>query len=193
MRSNVYKIKRGELALGAILAETEKVTSYNALTGKDALALRLLAEELVSMLPSMVENFDGEFWIENDGAAYELCVGLFVDDMDIATRESLIKMSSNNKNASAVGITGKIRAAFDYMVLGGSEADMIAPAGRYGFGSSVDYSQIWSLRDYKDAVSADGGEKWDELEKSIIARLATDVIVGVKGKRVSIIIKKTFE
>ena len=33
---------------------------------------------------------------------------------------------------------------------------------------------------------------WDELEKSIIANLADDVIVSVKGNRVEIEIKKNF-
>ena len=35
-------------------------------------------------------------------------------------------------------------------------------------------------------------EKWDELEKSIVAKLADDVIVGVRGKNVEIVIKKEF-
>jgi hypothetical protein len=35
-------------------------------------------------------------------------------------------------------------------------------------------------------------EKWDELEKSVIASVADDVIVGVKGKRVDIVVIKRF-
>ena len=35
-------------------------------------------------------------------------------------------------------------------------------------------------------------EAWDELEKSVIAKIADDVIVGLKGKRVDIIVKKSF-
>ena len=38
----------------------------------------------------------------------------------------------------------------------------------------------------------DNSGKWDELQKSIVAKLADDVIVGVRGKKVEIIIKKEF-
>ena len=33
---------------------------------------------------------------------------------------------------------------------------------------------------------------WDELEKSVIASVADDVIVGVKGRQANIIIVKKF-
>ena len=36
-------------------------------------------------------------------------------------------------------------------------------------------------------------ENWDELEKSIIANLADDVIVGVKGKEATIAVVKKFK
>ena len=69
---------------------------------------------------------------------------------------------------------------------------MISPAGRYGFSASIDFSQIWSLQEYRNGVQQGNGEKWDEYERSILVKLADDVIVGVKGKNVSIIIKKKF-
>ena len=36
-------------------------------------------------------------------------------------------------------------------------------------------------------------KEWDEFERSILVKLADDVVVGVKGKNVSIIIKKKFQ
>ena len=113
MKSNVCKIAKGEVDLSNLLDETEKVATYNELTEKNALTLRLLSEELVGMLPSIVENYSGEFWVENDGNSYELCVKFLVENMDVETRTRLIKVSKNNKNSSAVGILGRIREAFD--------------------------------------------------------------------------------
>jgi hypothetical protein len=49
----------------------------------------------------------------------------------------------------------------------------------------------WTLSRYKDAQK-DNAEPWDELEKSIIANLADDVIVSVKGNQIEIIIEKNF-
>ena len=59
----------------------------------------------------------------------------------------------------------------------------------------MDFSSVWSLRQYQDGVRADneqGSAEWDELERSIIVHVADDVLVGVKGNNVSIIIKKKF-
>ena len=145
------------------------------------------------MLPSIVENYSGEFWIVNNGKSYELCVKFLVSDMKIETRKRLIGVSKNNKNSSVVGITGRIRQVFDYMTIG-SDDPMISPAGKYGFATNIDFSQIWSLKQYENSIKNDEGEKdkWDELEKSILVKIADDVIVGVKGKNVDIIIKKFF-
>lgn len=190
MKSNVCKIEKGTQDLNLIFCECEKVTAYNALGHKQSLQLRLLCEELVNMLPSVVSNFSGDFWIENQENYYELCVSVRVDNMDVATRDRLIKVSKHNKNSAVVGITGKIRAVFDYMAMGGDDP-LISPAGRYGFSSNIDFTQIWSLQEYRECVQEESPE-WDELERSILTKLADDVIVGVKGKHVNIIIKKTF-
>ena len=194
MKSNICKIEKGTKDLEAILIESEKVAKYNDLDPKQTLRLRLLCEELVNMLPAIVSSFSGEFWIENDGDYYELCVGVCVENMDVSTRERLIKVSKNNKNSSVVGITGKIRAVFDYMAISGNDP-MISPAGQYGFATNIDFSQIWSLKQYRESVQSEAkaeSAEWDEFEKSIIAKIADDVIVGVKGKNVNIVIKKKF-
>ena len=57
----------------------------------------------------------------------------------------------------------------------------------------VDNSYIysWSLNSYKDNVYKEElKEASDELEYSIVANLADDILVGVKGNFVEITIKK---
>ena len=194
MKSNICKIEKDEKTLDRIFKECEKVAVYNELGPKQSLQLRLLCEELVNMLPSILSNFSGEFWIENSENSYEIYLSVNVENMDVATRERLIKVSKNNKNSSVVGITGKIRAVFDYMAMG-SNAPAMTPAGRYGFSSTTDFSQIWSLRLYRESLEQEVVRKpevWDEFERSIIVNVADDVIVGVKGNNVNIIIKKNF-
>ena len=61
----------------------------------------------------------------------------------------------------------------------------IAPSHYY-------YLRQWSLNRYKNAAE-ENGEEWDELEASIIANLADDVIVGIKGSKVDITVKKKFK
>ena len=194
MKSNVCKIEKGTRALDEIFRESEKVAKYNDLNHKQTLQLRLLSEELANILPSVISNFCGEFWIENQGDSYELCVRVRVANMDVATRERLIKVAKDQKNSSSAGMTGKIRAVFDYMAMGRQET-MISPAGRCGFSTGIDFSRIWSLRQYQAGMQQEPHEEepaWDEFERSILVKVADDVIVGVKGESVTIMIKKNF-
>ena len=57
----------------------------------------------------------------------------------------------------------------------------------------MDYEFLWRLEEYKNLVKKEEpAEAWDELEKSVIASVADDVIVGVKGRNANITIVKKF-
>ena len=69
-----------------------------------------------------------------------------------------------------------------------------------GFDASMDASPNaalygWSLKAYRAAVAKNRDsepEKWDELEKSITAKLADDVKIFIRGNNVEMVIEKTF-
>ena len=209
MKSNVCKLNKNLTCLEAVLCEVEKVTTYNDLEDKKALRLRLLAEELCGMLPGLVENFSGRFWAENDGEAYALHVELKAEDMNVDLRDELISVSKSGKNAAAKGIMGKIRAVAETMLLAAFDSD-IAPIpadGEYydynGFNMGIGYidptiayetgyTYSWSLYNYKTAVEDKKSDAYAELERSIVAKLADDIVVGVRGKNVEILVKKSF-
>ncbi len=208
MKSNICKLNEDLTCLKAVLAEVEKVTKYNGLEDKKALRLRLLAEELCGMLPGLTQNFSGEFWAENDGDGYELHVELKADDMTIDLRDELISVSKSGKNAAAKGIMGKIRAVAETMLLAASDPTLPAPLPEVefydyhgfnmGFGYidptiavETGYVYSWSLFNYKTAVE-EKEDEYAELERSIVAKLADDIIVGVRGKNVEIVVKKSF-
>ncbi len=209
MKSNICKLNEDLTCLEAVLTEVEKVTTYNGLEDKKALRLRLLAEELCGMLPGLIENFSGEFWAENDGDNYELHVELKADDMNIDLRDELISVSKSGKNAAAKGIMGKIRAVAETMLLAASDPTLppMPVDGEFydyhgfnmGFGYidptialETGYIYSWSLYNYKTAVEENEEDAYAELERSIVAKLADDIIVGVRGKNVEIIVKKSF-
>ena len=206
MKSNNCKLNKDLKCLQEVLAEVEKVTAYNGLEDKKALRLRLLAEELCGMLPGLVENFSGEFWAENDGDDYELHVELKADDMNLDLRDELISVSKSGKNAAVKGVMGKIRAVAETMLLVAFDPTLSTPVGEYydchgynmGFGFidptmavETGYVYSWSLFNYKTAVE-NKKEEYAELERSIVAKLADDIIVGVRGKNVEIVVKKSF-
>lgn len=208
MKSNICKLTQNLSCLKAVLHEVEKVTTYNGLEDKKALRLRLLAEELCGMLPGLVENFSGDFWAENDGDNYELHVELKADDMSMDVKNELISVSKSGKNAAATGIMGKIRAVAETMLLSAFDPTIPVPNEEFydcnGYNMSfgyVDYNTVyetsgyiytWSLTNYKTAVEEKEDEAYAELERSIVAKLADDIIVGVRGKNVEIVVKKSF-
>ena len=198
MKSNVCKIDKGTKDLEAILRECEKVAVYNELTHKQSLQLRLLCEELDGMLPNIMEEFDGDLWIEFENGVCKVNVSLQLQELAGDKKKELISLAKNKKNAASVGIVGKIRAAIENFYL--DEELFQACALSLGsfhmaanFGAGMEYPYIWSLEEYRAIVKKeDEGERWDELEKSVIASVADDVIVGVKGKQADIIIVKKF-
>ena len=209
MKSNICKLNKDLSCLEAVLSEVEKVTAYNGLEDKKALRLRLLAEELCGMLSGLIETFSGEFWAENDGNNYQLHVELKAEDMTIELRDELVSVSKSGKNAAAKGIMGKIRAVAETMLLAAFEPTFTQslPAGEFydgrGFNMGLGYIDpaiscetgylySWSLYNYKAAVEEVEEDAYAELERSIVAKLADDIIVGVRGKNVEIIVKKSF-
>jgi hypothetical protein len=84
------------------------------------------------------------------------------------------------------------------MLLYSEENSGYIPHSEYLYGYEmidVHYTYAWTLDHYTECQrerSVDNSEEWDQLEKSIVAKLADDVIVGVRGKKVEIIIKKEF-
>ena len=209
MKSNICELNENLACLEAVLAEVEKVTAYNGLDDKKALRLRLLAEELCGMLPGLIENFSGNFWAENDGENYELHVELKADDMNLDLRDEIISVSKSGKNAAAKGVMGKIRAVAETMLLAAFDPAIQTPApGEFydyhgfnmGFGyidpaisCETGYAYSWSLCNYKTAIEGNEEDAYAELERSIVAKLADDIIVGVRGKNVEIVVKKSFD
>ena len=197
MKSNVCKIEKGSKDLDAILKESEKVAIYNGLNQKQTLQLRLLCEEMDGMLPNIIDDFSGDIWFEFENGICKVNVSIQFDEFSFDKKERLIGIAKNKKNAAAIGIVGKIRSVIeDFFLDGKSLQPYVVSSGLFnlatGYSEGVDYSYLWSLGQYKNTVKEEQAEDWDELEKSIIASLADDVIVGVKGKQANIIIIKNF-
>ena len=157
------------------------------------------------MLKTLVGDERFRYWIESEGRAFSL----HLETQTIVTRalrEALLKASSSGKNAAAKGFMGRLREILTTM----SESYVPAAVAEMGYGYSyvdvIDFDESmdmspnamlygWSLRAYRDAVTENKEkepEKWDELEKSITAKLADDVKIFIRRNNVEMVIEKTF-
>ena len=196
MQSNVCKIEKGVKDLDAILKESEKVAVYNELNHKQTLQLRLLCEELDGMLPKIIDDFDGDFWIDFEDGVCRVNLSIRFAKFTSNKKKELLSLAKDKKNASVKGIVAKVRAAIEEFFLDEENINAMSMMSEFDgmtVGSCVESSYYWSLDQYKTAVrQAKKAEAWDEIEKSVIASVADDVIVGVKGLQATITIVKKF-
>jgi hypothetical protein len=154
----------------------------------------LLCEEIDGMLPNIIDDFNGELWIDYDNGVCKVNVSINIPEFNTEKKAELIGIAKNKKNSAAVGIVGKIRNSLENIFL--NEDVMTSFATSYGtvsYGEGIDYAYLWKLEEYRSSVKTEKrAEAWDELEKSVIASVADDVTVGVKGRCAEIVITKKF-
>ena len=201
MKSDVIHVTAAGDGTAQALAQAEAVARYKSLPDKAALHLRLLTEEMMGLLRAITGEVAADFWIEDDGAG-EFRLHLVTSaDMNLEMRRELLSASTSGVNAAAKGFMGKIRDLFqrsfepvdstmpDYCSMGwmytGVESADVAMATAIG---------MWSLNRYKESLekSSAKAEQWDELEKSVVAKLADEVQVSIGGSRVEMVIFKKF-
>ena len=180
------------------LAETEHMSDYLNLSRKNKLHIRLLTEEMLGMAAEIGGEFDAEFWVETEGKTYRLCLEAEMNKMSTQKKDKLISVSTSGKNASDKGFMSKLKNVFEmyWLFVKNTEdydKDMSLTALEY-FPSSICSSKglvtNLQLADLGNQKERDNNEEWDELEKSIVANIADDVSVGVKGETVALVITK---
>lgn len=200
MKTEVCKLKGKGNDFSLVEKIAEKTAVYNDLDKKQGLQLRLLSEELVGMLPELLNRYSGEFWIENEGNSFEIHATVTSAVYNSEERNKVMSISSSGKNAATVGFMGKVRGIVDAMLLSMADTDSLSMAAvmdTYNLdGPNEMLYSTWSLERYRMELQkveeTESKEYWDELEKSIVANLADDVMVGINGRVVDIVIKKKF-
>ncbi len=180
------------------------------LAHKDNLHVRLIVEETLGMIKAMTGDFKALMWIEDDGD--ECSVNMTAKTiMNIDKKNDLLSVASNKANAYAHGFMGKIGDIIQNGVLNYNNVMKLQQeygTGNVGFGSMGAYSGpdvvedsgiVWSMSQYKDSLMAikdsddAASSAWDELEKSIVASIADDVIVGIKNDVVELSITRKLQ
>ena len=189
MKTDVIVVSSKGARMETALNQAEKVADYKSLPPRDALHLRLLTEEMMGMMRSLTGETEGEY-----------CLHLKVHTrMDSGKREQLLSAASSGKNESARGLMGRLRDFFDR----GADEDIssftspLMLPGMFEESTTPTLDWEWSMIRYEDALSAQirrddsqAREAWDEMEKSVVAKVADDVKVSICGREVEMIIVK---
>lgn len=196
MKTEHTIVTNSEKGIDEILAVTEKLGKESGLEKKPVLHLRLIAEELFGMMRGIAGNTESEFRISAEDKKFELHLSAEVDMTD-EMRAQFIGASSSGKNSAAKGFTGRIRVLIANTLLSVKE---MAPYAMMNTVSAYagDTASVWTMSNYRNEImknidkTKEANDAWDELEKSVIAKIADDIKVSVIGKKVEITAYKAF-
>ena len=204
--SDKFMVNSDAGRMAAARYATESFAWQIKLSKRESLRLELLVEETLGMVKAMLEDFYGQIWFVAEGKACEIHFEATAD-MNADKKEELLSVSSTGKNTAAKGLMAKLGEVITGMLRGmGNTMDAYGQVTmKYGIvhtpsvlSANADMMTVWTLQTYRDDLNQAGSgdsdmeEALDELEKSIVGKLADDVLVGVKGDRIDLVIKKQF-
>ena len=183
-----------------IFEKADELIADLELSRKNAIHIKLLFEETVGMLKQLTCDYHAAIWFEKYKNECVIRV-TGKTEMDVDKKVGLLDMATQKGNTLAKGFMGKIGDVIENGLLGYNNVMKLqqqygggyvnyGTMGMYkGIEGMADSGIMWSLYEYKESLgdarqeNEDAQNAWDELEKSIVASLAKDVIVGVKGNR----------
>ncbi len=177
--------------MDAALAQVDQTASQMGLSPREALHMRLLVEEMMNMVRSIIGDLEGKFWSEIEDKAYRLYLQM-ASVLGTEQRKQLISASTSGQNEAHRGIMGKIRAFFEPMPIEDTPAYL---AGTIVRGDEND-DLNWSMEAYRERLlnrkdaSDEAQEEWDELEKSVVSHIADNVTVSIRNYNVELMIYK---
>ncbi len=198
MKTDVISVSSMGGRMETALQMADRTAVYKELSPRSALHLRLLTEEMMGMMRSITGQTEGQFWIEDQDGVYALHLKV-VTPMDSEKRDRLLSASTSGKNESAKGLMGRLRDFFDRSAdqdIAAMASPLLLP-GTFDEATTPILDWEWSMVRYEEALAPyvqreepEALEVWDELEKSVVARVADDVKVSIRGSTVEMTILK---
>ena len=111
----LYIDNTDEKATAAIAVADEFIKSL-VLDKKQAMHIRLLAEETIGMVRAMTVNFEAYFWLEKENDEYRVKLNVRTD-MSKEKKEELLSLSTSGENVAVKGFMGKIREMIENSLL----------------------------------------------------------------------------
>ena len=198
MKSDIIHVTNGGIGVAEAVRQTEAVASFKLLSKKDSIHLILLTEEMMGMMQALTGEREADFWIEAEESTFTLHLKSDTA-MNAEMRKKLLSAATTGANASAKGVIGKLRNLFERMLepIDGSMQSTYAGMGFTGAdigNMSAAVAGIWSLNRYRSSLKSSNAPKedWDELERSVIAKIADEIQIGIVDQTVEMTVYKKF-
>ena len=198
MKTDVIAVSSRGGRMEKALNQVAKVAAYKDLSPKSTIQLQLLTEEMMGMMRAITGETEGEFWIEDNDATYELHLRVKTR-MNSEKRDQLLSASSTGKNESARGLMGRLKDFFDREMdedIASMGSPLVLP-DMYENTSMNTLNWEWSMSSYQHQLAAmvkdrnpQAMEMWDELEKSVVTHVADEIRVSIRGQQAEMIIQK---
>ena len=198
MKTDVIAVSSRGGQMEKALNQVAKVAAYKDLSSKSTIQLQLLTEEMMGMMRAITGETEGEFWIEDNDATYELHLRVKTR-MNSEKRDQLLSASSTGKNESARGLMGRLKDFFDREMdedIASMGSPLVLP-DMYENTSMNTLNWEWSMSSYQHQLAAmvkdrnpQAVEMWDELEKSVVTHVADEIRVSIRGQQAEMIIQK---
>lgn len=189
-KSLICPIEGKEWDVERAINEVENFTTYFKEDEAKARRLRLISEEVLGMIGGVLDVKNGRFWIENEDGdvkvrlAAEAILGTVAKD----------ELDQVSPNVEYKGFSGLIRKAVDNLgeMFRDSGASIVdeSMVGISGGTLAMSKEEIdWSLAKYQDSIDRDmKAGTWDELEMSVLKKLAKDIKISYRNDRVDIVV-----
>ncbi len=197
MKSDVIHVTNTGVGTEDALAQADATAAFKTLDKKQSMHLRLLTEEMMSLVHALTGEKEADFWIETEKDQFQLHLTT-ITNMNSRKRSQLLSASTSGKNASAKGILGKFRDLLERSLepVDDSLTNYYPSGWLYpGMDSTMIATtpNVWSFNQYRDSIGEESApEVWDELEKSILAKLADEVTINIDNDIVNMVVFKTF-
>ncbi len=194
MKTDIIRIPAGTGGAEALLSLADRTAAFKQLPEAEASCLRLLAEEMLGMMRAVTGEPEAEAWIEDRDGVFEMHLRCDAA-LDEEKRQSLLSVSTGGVNEATRSLAGRILAFFE---IDGTEPMLREEVPMNELADAYD-GPAWSMEEYRGELCTwrerdpEGARTaWDELEKTVIGRMADEVKVFIRGRTAEMTVFKKF-
>ncbi len=173
IRTNTVHMIPGESGLEDAIQTARGYAKRQNLEKRAAVQLELLTEESLGFVQRVVDHTSRDFWIEGTGEIYRIHLR-FDAKVGSEAYKKLINLSTSGRNEAANSIAGKV---WEAVLMGLKRPPEKGSKGKNSF--------VWQL--------SEAGVNEEEIGKSILGAVASDVRVSVTTERVELIVSKALD